>query len=179
MPEPTIKGIFVNSHIKNLEKQKGQEGLEELKSRYGHPIEFRNSENVPVREEVKIIEIALQILTNDTVPKDQIAFEAGRLHFKDFITTPFAKIIFSLFRKNFKLVMLQSKNIAGHVFNGVRFSSEELGPKIAKVTMENNDYPIDHFRGLFQEWMNFSGLRGKVESKAMPDGSYEYLMSWT
>ncbi|MBI3486318.1 DUF2378 family protein [Candidatus Daviesbacteria bacterium] len=178
MQEPTIKGIFVNSHIKNLKKQKGEEGIEELRKRYGKSIEFRNSENVPVREEVKIIEIALQILTNDSVPKDQIAFEAGKLHFKDFVTTPLAKIIFSLFRNNFKLMMLQSKNIAGHVFNGVKFSSEELGPKQARVIMENNDYPIDHFRGLFQEWMDYSGLTGVVKGKLRKDGSYEYLMTW-
>jgi uncharacterized protein (TIGR02265 family) len=132
---------------------------------------------VPVREEVKIIELALDILSPLPIPPERRAFEAGRLHFRNFSTTPLGRIVFSMFRTDFKLMMMQASNIAGHVFKGVHFASEDLGPKAVRVTMTNNDYPIDHFRGLFQEWMEFAGKSGRVEASAA-GGAYAYTMRW-
>lgn len=175
---PVIKGIFVNSHIKTVKRLKGDAGLRELEARYGHPIRFKNSGNVPVREEVRIIEAALQVLSDRPIAPEKLAFEAGRFHFRNFTTTPLAKLIFSVFRKRFKLLMLQSKNIAGHVFEGVKFSSEELGPKAVRVVMENNDYPLAHFQGLFQEWMNYAGHSGVVEARETAPNRFEYTMRW-
>ena len=175
---PVIKGIFVNSHIKFVRQQKGEEGIHTLEQHYGKPLKFKNSDNVPVCEEVKILEAALDVLSDKRIPGHERAFEAGRLHFRNFTTTPLAKIIFSLFRKNFKLMMIQTHNIAGHVFQGVRFSTEELGSSALKVIMENNDYPLDHFRGLFQEWMDFSGYSGVVEAKETAPNRFEYTMRW-
>lgn len=175
---PTIKGIFVNSHIKKVREVKGEEGVRELEKKFGMRIKFGNLEDVPVREEVRLIECSLDILTGGTVKPEERSFEAGRLHFRNFSGTPFGRIIFSQFKNNFKLMMINSPSIAGHVFKGVRFYSDEVGPKSVKVTMENNDYPIEHFKGLFQEWMDFSGLKGIVEAKETAPNRYEYLMSW-
>lgn len=175
--KPTIKGIFVNSHIKAVLKQKGAQGVSELERRYGAPLRFRNAQSIPVSEEVKIIEYALDILADQPVPEPDRAFEAGKLHFRNFSTTPLARIIFSMFRKDFKLMMLQSYSIAGHVFRGVRFSTEELGPKSIRVVMRNNDYPLDHFRGLFYEWLHFSGNTGTVTAMGSAE-RYQYDISW-
>jgi uncharacterized protein (TIGR02265 family) len=175
---PTIRGIFVNSHIREVEKEKGEKGLRELERKYGKPLEFKNSDHVAVREEIKIIEAALQVLSNTPVPQKDLAFEAGRLHFKNFSQTPLGKIIFSAFRKNFKLMMMNSKHIAEHVFRGVRFTPTELGPQELRIIMDNSDYPIDHFRGLFQEWMNYSGLKGTITGTITGPRQYEYHMEW-
>jgi uncharacterized protein (TIGR02265 family) len=175
---PTIKGIFVNSHVKKVRQEKGEEGVSELESRFGGPINFGNFQDVPVRDEVRLIECALDVLRGTSVPEASRAFEAGRLHFQDFIDTPLGRIIFSQFKNNFKTVMMNSSSIAGHVFRGISFYSEEMGPKSVKVTLENNDYPIDHFKGLFQEWMNFSGLSGTVDAKETAPNRYEYTASW-
>jgi uncharacterized protein (TIGR02265 family) len=175
--EPRIKGIFVNSHVKALEAKKGPGAVRELAKRYGARVRFRNSEDVPVREEIKIIELALDIMSDSPVPSERRAFEAGRLHFRNFSGTPLARIIFSMFRTDFKLMMMQAPNIAGHVFKGVKFASADLGPKAVKVTMDNNDYPMDHFRGLFQEWLEFSGKTGHVTAQET-SGSYAYAMKW-
>lgn len=176
--EPRIKGVFVNSHVKALEAKKGAAGVRELARRYGAPVRFKNSEDVPVREEVKIIELTLDIMSEKPVPPERRAFEAGRLHFRNFSTTPLARIIFSMFKKDFKLLMMQCANIAGHVFKGVDFTSEDLGPTSVRVGMKNNDYPIDHFRGLFQAWMDFSGKTGVVTAQASETGAYAYTMKW-
>jgi uncharacterized protein (TIGR02265 family) len=176
--KPTIKGIFVNSHIAAVRKVLGEDGVRKLEEIYGKPIIFKNSEDVPVREEVKIIECALDLLHPEMAISESRAFEAGRLHFQNFRTTPLAKIIFSVFRTDFKLMMLQSKNIAGHVFRGVHFTTEELSATKARVTMTNNDYPIDHFRGLFAEWMKFSGYEGTVSAEKVEPDTYQYLMEW-
>jgi|SRR3989338_7605559 len=180
MNTPTIKGIFVNSHIKAVSGKLGETGRAKLEKLFGDSIVFRNSDNVPIRDEVKLIECAVTVLSGDRVSKNNLEYEAGRLHFADFTTTPLAKILFSIFRKNFKLMMLQTKNIAGHVFQGIKFSSYDLGGNNVKVMMENNDYPLDHFRGLFQAWMEYAGLKGKVVGKINKSKSstYEYIMTW-
>lgn len=176
--KPTIKGIFVNSHIKAVRDLKGDAGVAELEKKYGKPIAFKNSEDVPVREEVKIIEAALDIVSEKPIPPEERTFEAGRLHFRNFTGTPFGKIIFALYKNSFKLIMLRTQYVAGHVFSGVKFTSYDLGEKQVKIVMENNDYPVDHFRGLFQQWMEFAGLTGKVEAHETASHQYEYLMTW-
>jgi len=176
--KPTIKGIFVNSHISAVRKIKGEEGVRELARRFGGSLVFKNSDDVPIRDEVKIIEFALDILASSPVSPDIRAFEAGRLHFKNFCTTPLAKIIFSMFRTDFKLMMLQTKNIAGHVFQGVEFDANDLGVNAVAITMKNNDYPLDHFRGLFTEWLEFSGKKGSVIAKETEPNIYQYTMRW-
>jgi len=175
---PTIKGIFVNSHIKAVERLKGTEGLQRLARCYGKPVQFRNSDDIPIREEVAILECALDILRAPPVPASQRSFEAGKLHFKNFTTTPLARIIFTVFRPNLKLMLMQAQNIAGHVFQGVRFTSSELAPRSVKIVMENNDYPIDHFRGLFSQWVSFSGFTGRVDSREIAPGTFEYIITW-
>lgn len=176
--KPTIRGIFVNSHVKALRNSKGDTAVLELEKRFGKSVSFSNSQEVLVSDEVKIIEHCLDILSDTPISPEQKSFEGGKLHFQNFVTTPLAKIIFSLFKNNFKLMMMNSSKIAGHVFQGVKFSSKEISEKEVVVTMENNDYSIDHFKGLFQEWMKFSGLEGTVESRETGNHAYEYSMKW-
>jgi uncharacterized protein (TIGR02265 family) len=175
---PTIKGVFVNSHINAVRKHRGESGIRTLEQLYGKSVSFRNSDNIPVAEEVRIIELALGIVADRPIPPAERAFEAGRLHFRNFSTTPLGRIIFSMFRKNFKLMMLQSYHVAGHVFQGVKFRPEDLGPTSVRIVMENNDYPLDHFRGLFYEWLLFSGASGSVDARIIPENLYEYTISW-
>lgn len=174
---PTIKGIFVNSHIKKIWQERGDDGIRELEKKFGMSIKFSNFEDVPVREEVRLIECSLEILNPNIAPEEK-SFEAGRLHFRNFRGTPFGRIIFSQFKDSFKLMMMNAPSIAGHVFKGVRFYSEETGERGVRVTMENNDYPIDHFKGLFYEWMLFSGLDGSVEARETAPNRYEYVITW-
>ncbi|HEY3250367.1 MAG TPA: DUF2378 family protein [Ignavibacteria bacterium] len=176
--KPTIKGVFVNSHITTLKNQRGEDAFLKLTEQFGKPPIYKNSENVNVSDEVKIIEICLDLLSDSPIPEYERSFQAGRLHFRNFSLTPLGRIIFSVFRHNFKLLMKQTKYLAGHVFQGVEFSSEEMGEKSIKVIMKNNDYPIEHFRGLFTEWMEFSGLTGTVDAKQIPPNTYEYIMKW-
>lgn len=174
---PTIKGMFVNSHIKAVLDMKGEVGVAKLKNMYGHPINFKNMDDVPIREEVKIIECALEIL-HPEISETSRPFEAGRLHFINFSTTPLGKIMFSTLPKDFKKMMMRCKYIAQHVFRGVIFEPVDTGEKSVKVIMANNDYPASHFQGLFQEWMNFYGLKGKVSVVVNDQGNYEYSMVW-
>ncbi len=177
--QPTIKGIFINSHIKAVEKKRGKEGVQDLERRYGKPMKFRNSEDVPVMEEVKIIECALEVISDTPIPPEDLAFQAGRLHFTNFTTTPLARIVFTLFRKDFKLTMLRAQHIAGHVFRGVNFATEDLGTNAIRIVMDNNNYPLDHFRGLFYEWVHFAGLKGTVEATEVKPGRFEYTIRWS
>jgi len=120
----------------------------------------------------------LEVLSDTPVPPEKKSFEAGRLHFIDFSETPLGKIIFSVFRNDFKTMMTKSQYITQHVFKGLEFKPLETGPKEVKIVMTNADYSIEHFRGLFQAWMDFSGEKGIVEAREIESKEYEYTMKW-
>lgn len=176
--KPTIKGLFVNSHINAVEKKLGKEGVAELERRFGKSIDFKNNQDVRVLDEIKIIEHALDLTSDNPIPPAERAYEAGRLHFTNFSSTPFAKLAFPMFRNNFKAMMLNAKFFAEHIFKGISFTSEDIGEKQVKVVMANNDYPIEHFRGLFQAWMDYSNLHGKVEAEEAKEDQFVFMMSW-
>jgi uncharacterized protein (TIGR02265 family) len=176
---PTIKGIFVNSHIQMVRKAMGENGLRDLEDRMGGPLRFRATDDVPIRDEVRLIEHALDLTSGNAFTGKARAFEAGRLHFRNFSTTPWAKVLFTLFPRNFRFMTLHAKTVAERVFSGVRFESEDLGPSMVRVTMHNADYPIEHFRGFFQEWMGFFGYDGIVEAHKLGNRHFQYTMNWT
>jgi uncharacterized protein (TIGR02265 family) len=175
---PTIKGIFVNSHIRAVEKAHGAAGLARLETLVGQPLDFGASQDVPVSLEVRVIEAAVQLLVDHPVPEEEVAFEAGRLHYRNFKGTPWAKVIFGMFPRDFAFMVRHSPVIAERVFKGVRFEAVELGPKTLKLAMDNADYPIDHFKGFFQEWMRDYGLHGSVVGQAITPRHFDYVMAW-
>ncbi|HYF13180.1 MAG TPA: DUF2378 family protein [Candidatus Paceibacterota bacterium] len=177
--EPTIKGVFVMSHVHALKKAKGKTAVAELERRYGHAISFGATQNVPIREEVKIIELTLDILTGDTTPKEKRAYEAGKLHFNNFTQTPLGMMLFPLFTSNFKMLLMKSPTIAQQVFRGVTFKSEDLDRNCVRITMENNDYPLGHFQGFFYAWLTYSDLFGDVDAKEQGRNCYIYTISWS
>jgi uncharacterized protein (TIGR02265 family) len=176
---PTIKGIFVNSHIEAVRRRLGSAGVDELERRFGAPLAFRAGQDVPVADEVRLIELALDLVHDVPLEANERAFEAGRLHFRNFTTTPYARVLFTLFPRNFHFMMLHAKTVAERVFKGVQFRVEDLGPHALLLTMENADYPLEHFQGLFQEWMDFFEVQGSVHATVHPDGRFEYRMEWT
>ena len=176
--EPTIRGVFVKSHINALGKKRGEEGLKDLEKRYGASIDIGDTDNVPVREEVKILEYIVDILSPKPLAPVERAFEAGKLHFNNFTTTPLWTLVTSIFGKNIKLLLMQSANIAGRVFHGITFHSQDIGERSVRITMENNDYPLEHFQGFFDAWLTSSGVSGNVEAYARSENIYEYLISW-
>lgn len=177
-PEPTIRGLFVMSHINALEAERGSDGIVELMTRYGKQIRFSAFENVPVREEVRIIEHVLDILDPDVTP-DTRAFRAGKLHFKNFSNTELGGLILPLFRSNIRAFLMNANHIAGYVFSGVRFISEERGQGNIRIVMENNDYPLDHFAGFFQAALEYGNLEGTVTAQDMGNQRYSYEIRWT
>lgn len=175
--QPTIKGIFVNSHVKALVQARGEVAFHQLEELYGASPRFTAMQDVPVRDEVKIIELCLQIM-HPEIPPSERAYHAGRLHFTNFSQTPLGRIIFTTLPRDFKTMMMRSSYIAQHVFKHVSFTPTELGPKHVQVIMKNNDYPIDHFRGLFQAWMDFYEEHGTVTGETVESGTYVYNMVW-
>lgn len=175
---PTIRGMFVMSHVNALRERKGHDGMVELLARYGKTIRFGALENVPVREEVVIIEHALDIMTGDTVPHERRAFEAGKLHFENFSQTELGSLILPLFRSNVRMFLMNANHIAGYVFSGVRFISEERGPGDLRIVMENNDYPLEHFAGFFQGVLEYGKLEGDVTAEDLGGRRYAYYARW-
>lgn len=175
---PSIKGIFVNSHVRALRKQLGDQGLHRLEEHLGGPVGFGAAEDVPTATESRLIEAAAGLLAPCTPPED-LALEAGRLHFRNFTGTPWARLLFTMFPRDFAFMLRHATGIAERVFQNVRFSIQELEPCIFRVTVTNSGYPLDHFRGLFEEWMEQFGCTGSVVAQQAAPTVQEYLIQWT
>lgn len=173
---PTIKGTFVNSHVKAVRRALGDAGVDELERRLGHPVDYGEFQDVLVADEVRLIEHALELLHGPVSDPEARAFEAGRLHYRNFKTTPWAKIIFSLFPANFRFFMRRSPTVAERVFRGVGFEARDIDAHTLLIRMTDPDYPIEHFRGLFTEWMDDFGEHGEVIAQETPDGGYDYVI---
>jgi hypothetical protein len=166
----------VNSHIKAVRNLLGDEGVRELARRLGHPIDYGDTQDVLVRDEVRLIEYALDLTSPIPIDPEDRAFEAGRLHFQNFTTTPWAKMLFTLFPRNFTYMIKHAPLVAERVFKGVQFRTRALNPRTLIITMENNDYPIDHFRGLFTAWLEYFGETGTIVGQDLGDRRYEYII---
>src|SRR3990167_5855393 len=162
---PTIKGVFVNTHINQVRKKKGEECVKLLEKLYGKSIHFGYLEDVPIQEEIEIIKLCLHIISDKKIPEKDFEFEAGRFHFRNFTESPLGKLVFSYIPKNFKQIILHSKNLARHIFKNTNVSILDTGENSLVIKMENNNYPIEHFKGLFFEWMVFYGIHGQVNAK--------------
>jgi uncharacterized protein (TIGR02265 family) len=173
---PTIKGIFVMSHVDALERVAGEEGMAELVRRMGRRVRYGSNDDVPVREEIEILEHVHDIVSGKPSYPRERSVGAGRLHFKNFSETPLGEVILAL--TNFKTALLKSGWIAGRVFRGIEFIPEELGDRSVRIIMKNNDYAIDHFKGFFEAWMESSGLHGSVTASDKKESGYEYVLLW-
>ncbi len=177
-PRPTIKGLFVNSHIRALEHERGGEGLRELQKRFGRPIDFSSTDDIPVSDEVNLLEHIVDITSPVLLSETERELEAGRLHFRNFSTTSLWTLLQQIFGTNLKFLLMQSSKIAGWVFRGIEFVSEDMGPQTVRITMFNNDYPVEHFQGFFEQWLHSAHVEGNVEAAADTRGRYEYTITW-
>lgn len=173
---PTIKGIFVNSHVKAVRDAKGEVGLALLEQKIGHPTNFKNSQDVPVAEEIRLIECALDVL-QPNIPPEQRAFEAGRLHFRNFSTTPLGRVLMSAFPDP-KPILLRSRYVAEHVFRGITFDTQDQGDGTIRIILTGGQYPLDHFRGLFWQWLKQGGYEPTIAARQIGSEQYEYLITF-
>jgi len=177
---PLIKGMFINSHIERLHREKGDEGLLELQRRIGRFTAFDSFDDYPVSLEIQVIETVYDLLNGQTDPATK-RFEAGRLHFRDFSETFFGRMTMGIAPRTsqgFKTLMLSANYIGRYVFKNTDLSTKTLDGSVV-ITMENNDYHIDHFRGLFYEWALYWGLSNpEVLATETARKKFEYVIMW-
>lgn len=177
LPKPTIKGIFVNSHISMLKDSKGDSAVQELRDKVGFPIDYKEDEDIFLGDEEKIID-ALVLMENPNISADKLHFESGKLHFTNWTKTPWSKQLFSLLPPDFKYMMMHLNVIIVKVFQNFTFESTELGEKRVKVSANNNYYDVQHWVGLFQAWMDLFGLKGLVSGEKTGEHSCDLFFEW-
>jgi len=175
---PTIKGLFVKTHIAAVKHKRGEQGVKILEKLFGKPLAFGNWENVPVEEEVRLIHYALHIWSDEEIVSKYLEYEAGRFHFRNFLTTPLAKTIIKRFGANFKLIMMLASKIARKVFLGIEVSSENIDLHKVKIIIKNSAYPLEHFSGFFEAWLSYVGLVGMVRAVKTNTHLFEYTIIW-
>lgn len=175
--QPTIKGMFLNSHIRAVRKRFGERGVEKLRACYGKSLSFSSLQEVLVPDEVRLIHCALNIL-RPAVPKEKQEFESGVLHFENFATTPLGKLIMMLSRRAIRKTLLQTKYLAPRVFKNVRVETRALGPREIRISMFNNDYPLEHFRGFFTAWVRSTGRTVQVEAQQNNARTHLFTLTW-
>ncbi len=185
---PTIKGIFVNSHVHALRKARGDEAVLELQGKFGKPVSFGVMEDVLVCDEVLLLEYIVEIMSHRRYTDRERSLEAGRLHFNNFTTTPLWKVLISTFGNDFKRIALHGAKVTEQVFRGLSIKIEDIGPTHVKITMGNNDYPLEHFQGFYEAWLASTGTKAAVEGNELhgPQGdgpaqagaTFEYIIRW-
>ncbi len=178
--QATIKGVFVNSHLSVLRRRKGEEALRELERRFGAPLRFGALQEVPVCEEVLLIELVLDLLEEGHGLQGAARAEAaGALHFKNFTqTTLGATLLNSLphTREGFHTLIRNAGSIARAVFNHSDFSARRGRDNII-ITIQNCDYAPEHFQGFFGEWMRYWGLAdSSVRVYVLGNHAFEYRL---
>lgn len=177
-PRPTIKGLFVQSHIKALERERGPEGLVELLRRTGKPHHYASTDNVPVVEEVELLECIVDMTSPVRLSDEERRYEAGRLHLRNFATTTMWTLLEQLIGRNLKFLFMQSSWIGAWVFSGITFGSEDLGGHRVRITMSHSVYPITHFKGFFEQWLHELGVHGTVDALERATGEHAYTIAW-
>lgn len=178
-PRASIKGMFVNSHVAALEKKKGPEAVKELQDRFGGPVHFESFEAVPLRDEVRILELSLDLMSDEALSGAERSAEAGRLHFRNFSKTPLGGALMRSMPHTvgaFRTLLINSPSIARIVFSSLTLTATLVAEGVC-ITIENCDYPPEHFAGFFEEWMRYWGLEhGKVETRVRAEGAVEYRL---
>jgi hypothetical protein len=175
---PTIRGVYVNSHIKALQKAKGRDAIKELRRLYGKPLEFGNFQNIPIEEELKIMHAVFNLLSSSPVINENFDYEAGKFHFQNFMTAPLTKLFFSLFGKNFRTVVWAASKVSKGIFTGVQVRKKNAGIHTEQIILENNEYPAHHFVGFFDAWLTHLGLIGMTTMKELSPRVHEYTVTW-
>jgi len=161
---------------------KGDEAVIEREFRLGRLLKYDNFSDYPVREEIELLEHILDIIHADHMDPRERAFEAGRLHYQDFAGTTFGSMVMKTVPHTsvgFKTLLLRANYIARHVFKNTNFFAEDSGTEEVMVTMENNDYAIDHFKGFFYEWARDWGLLfPHVDARETAGKRFEYRIRW-
>lgn len=176
--QPTIKGLFVKTHVRAIKKKRGPLGLRTLQAQFGKPLKFGAWQNIPVADEVKLINCAVVLYSDQRINPEKLDYEAGRFHCQNFLTTPLAKTVMKRLGKNFKLMMLLASKVAGQVFRGLKAEAEDLGENKVKIVFTNSGYPVEHFAGFFEEWMSYLGLLGIARGEELEPGNIKYIMTW-
>jgi uncharacterized protein (TIGR02265 family) len=175
---PTIKGMFVNSHVEALRAKLGDAAIVELERRLGRSVRFKSFDAVPVREEVRLIESALDILHRDTLSGSKRTAAAGRLHFTNFAETALGSALMHSLphtRNSFKTLLRTAPSIARTVFSDIEFACTEHEDHLA-VSINRQDYPLEHFQGFFEEWLHYWGLPGSVRAETVRQGGLVYRL---
>lgn len=178
--QPSIKGVFVQSHVETLRKTKGDKAVIVLEERLGRRAFFTRLENVPVKLEVAVIELVYDLLNEGhTLTGAARERAAGRLHFANFSETTFGSMLMHSMpqtKATFQTMLYNIGPIARSVIQHTDFRVEERrGAVLIKLT--NNDYPPEHFAGFFEEWMAQWGLDGTVTYKVKAPRVHEYTIA--
>jgi uncharacterized protein (TIGR02265 family) len=177
--QATIKGVFVQSHVRALRERAGDQAVEELARRFGAPVRFAALQDVPVRDEVRIIELTLDLMSEHGLVGPARAEAAGRLHLTNFSRTTLGSMLLNTgprTPKGFISLLMSAPTIARSVFAGSNFNTKEHQDCLV-VTIDNCDYPPEHFAGFFNEWMRVWGLEdSRTEVHNPRPGTYEYRL---
>lgn len=177
---PTIKGLFVNSHVATLQRRMGNAAVEELARRFGGPVHFGAFESVPLRSEMELLEHSMDIMQPGAWSGSAHRAEAGRLHFRNFCDTPLGSALMRSLPHtpgSFRTLLHNTPSIARIVFDGLIFESVDVHEGMT-LTVINCDYSPEHFRGFFEEWMHQWGITGSVRARTLSEGVCEYRLSF-
>ncbi len=167
----------MNSHVRAVQRGLGARGLDALREAVGHPLQFAATEDVPTSLEALVLEEAVRLLS--VAPsEEEVPRLAGRLHYRNFRETPWARVLFTLFPRDYGFMLRHAHTIASRVFNHVVVEAKDLAPRSMLIRLVNSGYPLDHFQGFLEAWLQDFGNEGQVVAQQPTASTQEYLVQW-
>ena len=177
--EPMIRGKYVRSHLKSIESDYGPNVATALRKRFVDRLAIRKREFVPIQLDNELFGATVDLLHAEQFAPERRSYEAGRLHFRAFSKGMLWQIVSGIFGKNLRLLLQQSPLVTAGIYRDVQFSAEPYGERSGLITITNQGYPLEHFRGFFEEYLAGSGFNGYVEVQRLDGNRIAYHISWS
>ena len=174
--ESTIKGLVVRNLINEVKKQKGPEGLEELKGILGEEPKISPFHDYPIKDHVKLNEAICEVLFGGNNPENQ--YKLGQLLFSSHANEGLGKAMINQMKvlgytagiDTLKVLIKGSELLT----KGPKYTIKNLGDNKIKMLVENSSYPTEYIKGFMDE-----GIKLGTDMQKEKGQSVKVKTQWT
>jgi len=178
--EKTVKGMFLKNIVDSVMREKGPEGLAALKNDIG-AIHYYGIKNYPLDEEVRLQHAAMKLLYGGV--SNEHYREFGTLQWDLYVGSVIGKTMMSLFKNDILRLALKVADVLNTVSDGFEITAKETSPTSVTIMLANIPYPIEYYEGVWfgalEYFKQSNAIKdGKIVSRTIKTGTYEYDLSW-
>ena len=170
-----IKGAYLKNLVNQVKKEKGPEGLEQLKQ-YVADIDYSSIKDYPIEDEIKLHNAVMKVLYGEASSENYE--KLGHFTFNMYANGMIGKTIFSLMGNDLKKIGMAAQKSIDTIAKGLNIHIEDMGGNKVKISIKNHPYDIKYYRGVFMAAIVKFGNTGTIEDKEIEPRNYEYIIEW-